>query len=61
MPSNPKTSKWRSAPAALRNRKAINLTLSEEARAKLDRLADVYGSKSAVVEAALEQLPEEKD
>jgi hypothetical protein len=60
MPSNPKDSKWRSTPANKRARKAINLTLSDEARDKLDRLESVYGSRSAAAEAGIMLLPEKE-
>jgi hypothetical protein len=43
--------KWNHTPNDLRKRKNIGLTLSDEAREKLDRLAERYGSRSAAVEA----------
>lgn len=49
MPSNPKESKWRAPSQEARKRKLVTVTLSDEARAKLARLAK-YESKSEVVE-----------
>ncbi len=47
----PGAPEWYSAPSALRKRKAVNLTLSPEALAELDRRAVLDGvSRSAVVE-----------
>jgi hypothetical protein len=57
---NPKDSKWRSPSQALRKRKAVTLTLSDEARAKLVRLGPEYGGQSAVADAAILALPEDK-
>lgn len=53
MPSEP-------PPMWTRKRKLVAFTLSDEARAKLERLASEYGSKSAVVEAGVMALPEKK-
>lgn len=51
MASNPKTSKWYATPNALRARKNMTVTLSADARAKLELLAPQYGSRSAAIEA----------
>ncbi len=51
MTGNPRTSSWYSTPKAKRKRKGVELTLSDEARAKLKRLARKRGtSMSGVVE-----------
>jgi len=52
MTSNPKTSRWRSTPQALRCRKAVTFTLSDEARARLEELAP-DGTRSAYVEGLI--------
>jgi hypothetical protein len=52
-PSNPKASKWHSPSQALRKRKQVMFTLSEEARARLDELAGPSGNRSAIVERAI--------
>ena len=46
---NPKGSPWRSTPRDKRHRKPITLTLSDEARERLDELAP-DGTRSAFVE-----------
>lgn len=54
MPGNPKESKWRSTPQAMRKRKLSGFTLSEEAKARLVRLAEKRGvSQSEMVEALI--------
>lgn len=58
MAGNPKGSKWWNTPQGLRKRKHLKLTLSDEARAKLDRLAIRYGSRSAAVEKLIEEAEE---
>jgi len=51
MPSNPKESKWYATPKEARNRKPIGITLSDEARDRLDRMAKARKqSRSAVIE-----------
>lgn len=59
MPGNPKDSKWRNTSDAKRHRKHVNLTLSEEAHEKLDRLAVKAGGKSAAVEQLIIEAPDE--
>ena len=56
MTGNPKASPWYNTPRAKRRRRTLEITLSDEARAKLDRLArDEYeGNRSAAVEALVE-------
>lgn len=58
MGSNRRDSVWWSAPNSLRHRRSLNLVVSDEARAKLARLAGPGGSKSAVVERLIAQAPE---
>ncbi len=54
MTGNPKASAWYSTPNAKRRRKGVEVTLSDEARAKLKRLARKRGtSMSGVVEALI--------
>ncbi len=54
MPGNPKTSPYYSTPRALRNRKPINLSLSDDALALLDELADEeQRPRSQIIEDAL--------
>jgi len=54
MSSNPKTSPHYSTPNAARHRRMVNLTLSEEAKARLDACKESSGlSRSAIVEALL--------
>ncbi len=50
MTGNPKGSPWRSTPRTKRKRPGVQLTLSPEAMAALERLAGPAGSKSAIVE-----------
>ena len=51
MPSNPKESQWYSTPKAARQRKPIGITLSDEARDRLDRMSKARKvSRSQVVE-----------
>lgn len=57
MTGNPKGSPWRSTSRAKRHRKGVEIMLSPEARAKLDRLAD-GGHLSAVVENLILKEPE---
>ncbi len=52
MASNPTESEWYSTPRAKRTRKGVEVTLSPEARKKLDALAK-GSSMSAVVEALI--------
>ena len=60
MTSNPKTSRWRSTPQALRRRKAVTITLSDEARERLEELAP-DGQRSAFVEELIMNAePKEK-
>ncbi len=58
MSGNPKKSPWYSTPKAKRVRKGIELTITDEAREKLDRLADRYGSRSAAVEKLILEAEE---
>lgn len=59
MTSNPKSSPWYSTPKAKRRRKGLEVTLSDEARARLEALADAEGvSLSAMVEALILSAPE---
>jgi predicted transcriptional regulator len=52
MAGNPKTSAWYSTPQAKRKRKGLEVTLSDEAREKLDALAAAWSMpRSQVVEA----------
>lgn len=54
MAGNPKTSPWRSTPRASRKRVPTNLTLSADALALLDELAeDEQRARSQIVEDAL--------
>ncbi len=55
---NPATSKWYSTPKDKRGNKTIGLTISDEARAKLDRLGARYGSRSAAVEKLILEAEE---
>ena len=51
MAGNPKDSEWYSTPQEARTRKVVNVTLSDEARARLERMAKARKtSRSAVVE-----------
>jgi len=51
MSSNPKASRWYSTPAEARKRRGVQVTLSDEARAKLLLLSVATGEpKSAIVE-----------
>lgn len=53
MGPSPKGSKWSSTPQAARRRRKVQFTLSDEARAKLDRLAEASGGgavKSKIIE-----------
>lgn len=59
MAGNPKSSKWYATPEHERVRKQVLIRLSDEARAKLDRLAG-RGMRSAVVEALIMAAPERK-
>ena len=61
MSGNPKDSPWRSTPQRLRKRKSIVLTISDEARARLELLAP-EGTRSAFVERLIldHPLPKEK-
>ena len=60
MSRNPKTSKWSATPKALRKRKPVVFTLSDEAREKLDRLAGGAGQRSAKVEELIMNAPDER-
>lgn len=59
MAGNPIDSKWRATPRALRNRKPLSVTLSDEAREKLETLARTAGeggppvTLSAMVESLI--------
>jgi hypothetical protein len=55
VPSNPKDSKWFSTSRADRKRPKVEVTLSPEAIAHLEELAKVHGSKSAAIEALLNE------
>lgn len=58
MAGNPKRSKWFSIPQKKRVRKMISVTLSDDARKRLDKLAKNRGThKSAVVEALILAAP----
>jgi hypothetical protein len=53
MSGNPKISKWYATPRSVRVRKKIEISLSDEARAKLERLVKERGGghiRSAVIE-----------
>ncbi len=56
MPGNPKDSPWRSTPQDKRKRKRIELTLSAEARERLEVLAP-GGLRSAFVEGLILSCP----
>ena len=61
MAGNPKDSPWYATPQEARRRKAVILTLSDEARARLDALAEQRGtSKSALVEALIASATEDE-
>lgn len=54
MPGNPKDSEWYATTQENRTRKLVSFTLSDEARARLERLAKKEKlPKSAVVEALI--------
>jgi hypothetical protein len=54
MKTKPKRSPWFSATRDMRNRKPLAITLSDEARTKLDKAAESSGrSRSAIVEALI--------
>ena len=57
MAGNPKTSKWYATARDARVRKKIEISLSDEAREKLERLAD-GGHRSPVIEALIMAAPE---
>lgn len=54
-----KKSPWESTPQDLRKRKKVQITLSDEARAKLDRLAGP-GMRSETIERLILKEPENK-
>lgn len=54
MAGNPKSSEWYSTPRDRRARKGVEVTLSDEARARLDAIAKKRGeTRSAIVEALI--------
>lgn len=54
MPGNPKDSRWFSTPQSARKRKIVAITLSDEARALLEWLAEErHESKSEIVEGLI--------
>lgn len=58
MSGNPKDSEWYSTPRSKRKRRGIEITLSDEARQRLDELAEErIQLKSAVVEDLIMQAP----
>jgi hypothetical protein len=56
---NPKQSKWYATPRDARKRKKIEISLSDEAREKLDRLA-AGGHRSPVIERLILEAEEVK-
>lgn len=54
----PGQGKWASTPRERRKRKGLFLTISDEARAKLDRIAG-EGLRSALVEKLILEMPEQ--
>jgi hypothetical protein len=54
---NPKTSKWYATPRDARKRKKLEITLSDEAREKLERMAGI-GGKSALIERLILEADE---
>ncbi len=60
MTGNPKGSPWRSTPQRLRHRKSLVLTISDEARERLDLLAPA-GTRSAFVERLIIDHPLPKE
>ena len=59
MSEGPKDNKWYVTPNAARKRKKIQVTLSDEAREKLERLSK-GGFQSHVVECLILDAPEKK-
>lgn len=58
MGRNAKDSEWFSTPNAARNRKRFEVTLPEDALARLDKIADARGvSRSVVVETLIMAAP----
>lgn len=58
VPGNPKDSKWRITSQAARTRKLVSLTLSDEARERLAKLAEKHEmSKSELVETLIMEAP----
>ena len=58
MAGNPKSSEWYSTPKDKRKRKGIEVTLSDEARERLDALADQHNvSRSVMVEQLIVSAP----
>jgi DNA-binding TFAR19-related protein (PDSD5 family) len=54
MPGNPKKSEWYSTPVAARKRKPMQVTLSDEAQERLEKIVKARKStKSAVVESLI--------
>lgn len=58
MGRNKPGSKWWGTPRELRVRKPLTVTITDEAREKLERLSGEGGSKSAVVERLIIEAPE---
>jgi hypothetical protein len=57
-PPNPKESQWYSTPAEARKRKPFTITMSEEAKERLDKMAKARGvSRSQVLEALVMASP----
>lgn len=58
MPPNHKESQWYSTPAGARKRKPFTITMSEEAKERLDKMAKARGvSRSQVLEALVMATP----
>ena len=60
MTGNPKDSPWRSTSQAMRKRKAVAITLSDEARERLELLAP-DGTRSAFIERLILDHPIPKE
>ena len=53
MPSNPKDSEWFSAPNVKRKRKLTNLSLPDDVRERLEKIAAVRGTSMSEVVCTL--------
>ena len=59
MGGNPKDSEWRSTPREKRHRGELSVTISKEAREKLERAVTATGAaRSAIVERLLLEMPD---